>query len=606
MQTKQQEQLDRQHSREIEMIQATHREEIGKLRQALQDYSLQSQQSSEGEERLRELQLELQRAISEKSSLASELADVRNRQSSWSDDKASLSSELESLRAQLSSAQVEKNRLDELCCEKDEMMEKLQSLEAEKQNIEDKLNSQISQLNNLNNENESVILEFNSKFKTLEEENKNLVDNMKSIHVERENLKQELSKVRSIQSKCDILQAECVGLLSEKKDAECEISHLYSQVKILKREVTTYKKTLGQQEASEQRKTEELTCIDFENEVDAVEKGAVSPKRLKLDVPTSPGSIVVWIEKCEALQRELRTAECNIQRLQTQLQNEQLQSKLLVDEKAAAINKIKELQEKNSSLQKTAGSLSRSKKLMNQYEMKIACLENEKSNLQQSLEQLGTELKKSQTIYEDKLHNLQEQLCNSLNVKTDNFEELITESCAKAKELVLLKEKIRCQTENETTLKNKVVFLDKLVEQHEESFKASQEELQRSQEQLTESWEKVSEQDGLIAQKDRELALLTLQKEQLDRQLRTQCRPEEGTGAQRELQALIEELAAEVCELKTALAAEKSRSKSLSREVSPFETEPKLQHTNLMRKLKKQHKTIDEMKVRILPNLSTC
>lgn len=129
------------------------------------------------------------------------------------------------------------------------------------------------------------------------------------------------------------------------------------------------------------------------DEVDAAEKGA---SRLRAEeMPTGQGSVMTWVEKCEQLRSELRMSEASSASLGTRLENEQLRSKSLLEDKTRLLSQNKELTEKVAHLHRATTSMARSKLLMNQYEMKIGSLENERGHLQKALAHLETQLNKT-------------------------------------------------------------------------------------------------------------------------------------------------------------------------------------------------------------------
>jgi chromosome segregation ATPase len=105
---------------------------------------------------------------------------------------------------------------------------------------------------------------------------------------------------------------------------------------------------------------------------------------------------MTWVEKCDQLRSELRMAEASSASLGTRLENEQLRSKSLAEDKTRLLSQNKELSEKVAHLHRATASMARSKLLMNQYELKIGALENERGHLQKALAHLESQLNKAQ------------------------------------------------------------------------------------------------------------------------------------------------------------------------------------------------------------------
>lgn len=104
---------------------------------------------------------------------------------------------------------------------------------------------------------------------------------------------------------------------------------------------------------------------------------------------------MTWVEKCDQLRSELRMSEASGASFATQLEHEQLRSKGLAEDKTRLLSQNKELSEKVANLQRATSSMARSKLLMNQYELKIGALENERGHLQKALAHLESQLNKA-------------------------------------------------------------------------------------------------------------------------------------------------------------------------------------------------------------------
>ncbi|CAB3384751.1 Hypothetical predicted protein [Cloeon dipterum] len=436
------------------------------------------------------------------------------------EDRQSLENVVASLRTQLQQNHLDKGQLDALASEKDKsQLQELVDLR--------KLVAQSSQ----------ETAELRSNQAILREENAKLYEKIEIMEDAEEAL-------RHVQARARALEAECGRLHAEKEEAEAEAELLYSRWRTTEQEALRFKRLYSRNSnlkdviIEEEEEIAENVQFEVENEVDAAEKGVSRQKIRPEEVPTGQGALMGWVERCEALAGRLRTAEANASRLATQMDHQEARVRVLTEEKIALLQKNKELSDKVVTLQRTSASVARSKLLMNQYELKIGQLENERGHLQKALAQLETELTKAR------------------GSRVDNRD---LESAAK--QAIILEHSLKHAKQAQNLLQVKVSNLEELVTSLEAGLNAVGSKLEESSAELAAAWVTASGHQEAASSFSAQLAACQERAARLEQRMASALTADELTLAlENGLRDLVEELVTEVGDLKVALKAERLKS----------------------------------------------
>ncbi|XP_065342674.1 golgin subfamily A member 4-like isoform X3 [Cloeon dipterum] len=436
------------------------------------------------------------------------------------EDRQSLENVVAALRTQLQQNHLDKGQLDALASEKDKsQLQELVDLR--------KLVAQSSQ----------EVAELRSNQAILREENAKLYEKIEIMEDAEEAL-------RHVQARARALEAECGRLHAEKEEAEAEAELLYSRWRTTEQEALRFKRLYSRNSnlkdviIEEEEEIAENVQYEVENEVDAAEKGVSRQKIRPEEVPTGQGALMGWVERCEAMAGRLRTAEANASRLATQMDHQEARVRVLTEEKIALLQKNKELSDKVVTLQRTSASVARSKLLMNQYELKIGQLENERGHLQKALAQLETELTKAR------------------GSRVDNRD---LESAAK--QAIILEHSLKHAKQAQNLLQVKVSNLEELVTSLEAGLNAVGSKLEESSAELAAAWATASGHQEAASSFSAQLAACQERAARLEQRMASALAADELTlSLENGLRDLVEELVTEVGDLKAALKAERLKS----------------------------------------------
>ncbi|XP_059477790.1 golgin subfamily B member 1-like isoform X2 [Neocloeon triangulifer] len=428
------------------------------------------------------------------------------------EDKQSLENVVHSLRNQLQQNHLDKVQLDAMSNEKGEELKEALSKSTQ----------------------EAAVLR--SKQAILREENAKLYNKVESL----EGAEEALGR---LQTRAKALATECERLHDEKQDAEAEAELLYSRWRAAEQEAMRFKRLYTRNSnlrdviPEEVEEEESSAKFEVENEVDAAERGIGRLRVRPEEMPTGQTAVLGWVEQCEALALRLRTAEANASRLSTQLEHEQARTKTLADEKISLTQRNKQLVEQVAGLQRVTASVARSKLLINQYELKIGQLENEKGHLQEALVQLEDQLSKA----------------SSRHIDNKDLE-------AAAKQAVVLQHSLKHAKHSQILLRSKISDLEELVATLEAGLLAIGTKLEESCAEVSAAWAAANDQQAQAASFSTQLAACQERAARLEQRLVSAAATDElacalGHG----LRDLVEQLATEVADLKAALRAERQK-----------------------------------------------